>query len=86
MPSRAVYTLSPSMRESGRAKYTYSKTHRLCRGAVRARSQRVISPPSRRTISPGATSRRKEKPQLSRAQDSEATAAPWGLTPRHRGR
>ena len=37
------------------------------------------------SISPGLTSRSNWKLELSRAQDSEATATPWSLRPRQRG-
>ena len=74
------------MTESGREKYTYSNTHRLCRGERRQSSLWVTFPFSIRTTSPGRISRTKEKPQLSRAQLSEATAMPEAFSPRHRGR
>ncbi|MNC87722.1 hypothetical protein D3C83_34700 [compost metagenome] len=73
MLSRASYTEAPSIRESGRARYTYSKMHglRLAR-AAHCWAWKLPSS-SMKMASPGAMSRSTRNPSASTATDSEAT-------------
>ena len=65
--------LPPVEAESGRAKYTYSKTQSAGRGPSPLR--KLCSPESSMTTtSPGATSRRNRAPMISRPQVSLETA------------
>ena len=82
---RASWTLAPSTTESGRAKYTYSKTQTWPFPLQWVRMERIPAL-STTTISPGSTSRRYLAPKLSRAQVSEAKMMAPSFSPMHRGR
>ncbi|CFO35614.1 Uncharacterised protein [Bordetella pertussis] len=90
MRRRASYTETPSISESGRAKYTYSKIHGT--SCALSAHWRLVMRPSRSTniASPGSTSRTKAKPLPSSATDSEAaihsTPSSVSWRPMHSGR
>ena len=87
MRMRARYTEMLSILESGRAKYTYSKMHGVCR-CVATHCWLCRRPcSSMNTASPGATSRTKRNDRLSSATLSEASihSVPRGVrrSPEH---
>ena len=69
---------------SGRARYTYSKTHPAGVGSAKRLERSPFS--SIAMNSPGSTSRTSEAPTMSSAAVSEATTQPRSRRPSTRGR
>ena len=82
--TRALWTTVPAMRESGRARYTYSNTQPL--GSAGAKREVRRPSASMAMTSPGSTSRTTLAPRMSSAEVSEATTQPRSSRPRTSGR